>query len=390
MPGLTENGLEILTQPELQAILEAAVREAFPGIDLTEGPESQLIGVLSEQVAIVYELLQAIYAAAYPDSANGILLDQVAALTGTTRRPATKSRVTLTLTLDDGTTVPAGSIVAVSGQPDRQFATLVDVTNSSGLDGQPIDVVAECLEMGPIAAPAGTLTVIVTPIGGWTAVTNSSDAEKGLEPAKDPELRTQRLVELAGAGQDSYAAIRAAVAELEGVQEVAVYGNETLITDAAGRPGKSFEVVVWDGSVPGADDDAIAQAIWNTKPAGIPPYGSSSGTAIRDSGEEVAVAFTRATSLRGRVAATVVLGADVGPSWAAQAQQAIVDRVAQYRVGQTGYASQLVCALLAVPGIVAVPSLTLDTAAPPVATSITTAYNEIIRVVLDDVTVTEA
>lgn len=386
---LGPNGLEILTQAELQALIEAAVLDALPGLDLSEGPEQQIIGVLSEQLAVVYELLQALYAAAYPDSATGVLLDQVAALTGTRRRPATRSRVVGTLTLEDATTVPAGSIVAVEGDPDAQFRTVAAVSNSTG-STDAFEVVMEALETGPVPAPAGTLTVIVTPVAGWISATNVSPATLGRPLAEDAELREQRLVELAGAGQSSYAAIRAAVARVAGVEEVAVYGNETLTTDGDGRPGKSFEVVVWDQSPAAADSDEIAQAVHDTKPAGIESHGvGSSGTATSETLEELAVSFTRATRLLVHVEAKVVLEPGTGPGWQAPAVDAIAARGAEYSVGDTAYSSQLICALLKVPGILAVTSLAIGLAAPPAGSTVAAAYNEIVRITAGDVTVTE-
>lgn len=385
--ALTPNGLEIRTQVELRELLEAAVQEALPGIDLSEGPEAQLIGILSEELAIVWETLQAVYGAAYPDSATGILLDMVAALTGTVRRAATPSRVTVTLTLEDGATVPAGSILAVAAAPDAQFRTTEDVSNSSGVSA-PFDVVCESIETGPVAAPAGTLTVIVTPVSGWTAATNVSDAVLGLPIATDEELREQRLIELAGLGQNTYAAIRAAVARVDDVQEVAIYGNETLSTDSEGRPGKTFEVVVWDDGA--ADDDEIAQAIYDRKPSGIASHGGTSGTAADEAGQDVTVPFTRASALRTYVNAEVVLQPGTAPGWAALAQTAVAAHGVTYVVGETAFASQLICALLEVPGIVAVTTLTIGTAPLPVTTSVIPDYEEIVRIASGDVLVVEA
>jgi hypothetical protein len=392
MAGLTENGLVIRTQPELQALIEEKVASAVPGVDLSNGPEQQIIGVLSEELAIAWETLQAINGSFDPDGAQGVLLDRIMALTGAKRRVATRSHVFATVTLGAGITLPALSVAAVANAPDSQFRTLTDVTNATG---SPADVTVELESVltGPVAAPAGTLTVIVTSVSGWSAITNAADADLGRVVAQDPEARVTRIVELAGSGQDSYESIRAQVAKVTGVIECEVYGNETLTTDADGRPGKSVEAVVWDGTVPAADDDAIAQAIFDKKPAGIIPYGvGDSGDATTRTLTTVSIDFTRAAALRVYCSGTYVLAAGTtGTGWKDQVKAAIVARAAAWTVGEKNYASQLVQAVLdSVPAVVAAPTLTIGTSPSPIGTETDPTYAQITRIATADVTVTEA
>ena len=385
MAGLTATGLEILTQAEIQADLEETVSTALGGVDLSGGPEQQIIGVLSEQIAVAWETLQALYGAIGED-ANGILLDRIMALTGTKRRAATKSLVTASVNLNAGTTLAAGAQAAVDGNPDAVFETIVDVTNGAGAAAD-VDVVMRALETGPVAAPAGTLTQIVTPAAGWNSVTNAADASLGKTKAEDPESRQQRRVELAGAGGGTVPGVRAAVAKVDGVVEARCYENTTSVVDADGRPDKSVEAVVWDGTVPAADDDAIAQAIYSKKGGGIEAYGSgSTGTATDElTGQDVDVAFTRATALAPVIVASVILEPGTAAGWDTLAIAAIVARGAEYEVGEDAYASQLICALQEVPGVEAVVSLTLDGGA-----SVAPTYKQIVRIDSGDVTVTEA
>lgn len=403
MAGLSANGLVIRTQPELQELLEATLRAAIPGIDLSQGPEQQIVGILSEELALAWETLQAIYRAQGPE-ASGLALDQVAALTGTTRRAATASRVTATVTLAAGATLPAGKVAAVSGDPDAQFASIEAVTNS-GAAPATFDVVFECLRTGPIAAPTGLLTVIVTASSGWTAITNAADATLGRAVAADPELRTQRLVELAAGGLRTLAAIRANVARVTGVISVTVIENSTSVTDGAGRPAKSFEVIVWDDGA--ALDNEIAQAIYDTKPEGILSWGfgadadgvgaTDSGTAIDESGTAFTIGFTRATKLRVYVALEAVLEDDAVAGWEAQVKAAVSARADEYVVAERGYVSQLIAAILesedgvrVVPSVKAVTTITMEADDPtPDDASVTPTTRQIIRIATADVTVAE-
>lgn len=387
MAGLTDAGLEIRTQAEMQTLLEQALDAAFPGTNVRAGVIQSIIGILAEDSALAWEAIQAIYGAAYGDSATGILLDQVCALTGTTRRAATYSRVTATVNLDAGVTLAAGKIAAVAGSPDAQFASVEAVTNSGGAPAN-VSVIFESLTTGPIAAPAGYLTAIVTPSAGWNSITNVASATLGETVETDAALRLRRVVELAGAGSGTLASIRAAVSRVTDVLSVTAYENTSSIV-VDGRPAKSFEIVVYD--VLGAASDAeIAQAIYDHKPAGIESYGvADAGAATADDGTVVTVDFTRATSLPTYVDAVIVLepGAD-GPGVIALAQAAVEARGAAYAVGETAYASQLICALQDVVGVRAVTSLTVGTIATPVTTSVAATYAQVIQINSTDVDVT--
>lgn len=390
-PGLSPTGLVIRTQPDLQARLEQAVDAVEPGTNLRAGPVQQLIGVISEEIALGWEALLGVYGSGFRSSAIGLALDEVIALTGAKRRAATKSRVVAKLHVAASTTLAAGIVLAVEGNPDAQFQTVEAAVNPAGIAAD-IEVVAEALVTGPVAAPEDKLTVIVQPVTGLTAVTNDDDAELGQDAAADPEARATQRIELPS-GSRTVPSIRSAVRRVDGVLEVTVKENVTMVVDVDGRPAKSIEAIVWDGSPPPvpSNDDAIAQALYDRKPDGIQVFGvGSSGTATDDVGDEHTVAFTRATKVRVYVVAEVVLAPGTGGGWVAQAQAAVAARGALYKVGETAYASQFICALLEVPGVVAVTTLTIGTAPAPVGVSVAADYNEIIRVDSGDVDASEA
>jgi len=126
-------------------------------------------------------------------------------------------------------------------------------------------------EVGSVQAPAGTLTVIETPVTGWDSITNPLDAELGKDLEEDNELKLRRLQELAIAGRATTEAIRAKLLELTGVTAVVVFENDSAIVDVDGRPPKSVDIVVENG----AEDD-IAQEIFDTVAAGIETIGDIS------------------------------------------------------------------------------------------------------------------
>ena len=309
MAGLTPAGLEIRTQPEVLARIEANLKAALPGVNIQAGPLHQLAGIVSEEVAIVWEALQALYAASDRSSAVGRSLDRIGALTGTLRRAATRSTVVGTARLGAATTLPAGSLAAVSGEPDRRFRTMEAVTNPTTAAAD-IGVRFEALETGPIAAPAGTLTVIVAPVPGWVSITNPLDAELGQDVERAPEYRRRQVAELSASGGGRVDAIRSALLRLSGVRAARVFENIFEIPNAEGMPPHSVEAVVLGG-----DDDAIARRLWaKGKAAGIQPHGSVAATVEDSTGDPHILRFSRPVERPVAVSLNLRVDADKFPS----------------------------------------------------------------------------
>ena len=82
---------------------------------------------------------------------------------------------------------------------------------------------------GPVAAPAGTLTEILTPVAGWTSLTNFSAGVTGRNQETDAELRIRRFNSLRILGAGTVEAIRARLLqEVPGVTSVLIFENITM------------------------------------------------------------------------------------------------------------------------------------------------------------------
>ena len=104
--------------------------QAAFGPDITTDEDSvfgQIISVFSDELATVWEGLEAVYDSQKPDAAEGVQLDDVADLNGVTRLAATASSVTGVLTGTPATVIPFGSLASVD-PTDEQFSLLVAVT----------------------------------------------------------------------------------------------------------------------------------------------------------------------------------------------------------------------------------------------------------------------
>jgi uncharacterized phage protein gp47/JayE len=126
----------------------------------------------------------------------------------------------------------------------------------------------------------------------------------------------------------------------------------------------SFRAVVWDGSPAAADNDEIAQAIFDTKPAGIVSIGTQSGTAVQSDGTLVTVNFERATEVPIYVSANISSTTGV----AASAIKAALLAVMPTLVGGDVIYNKLAGAVF-IDGVDDYVSFTIGTAPSPVGTS---------------------
>jgi uncharacterized phage protein gp47/JayE len=360
MAGLTATGFAIPTLDEIKTELEEAFEAAFgPSINtLPASVFGQLIGIWADREFEIWQLAQAVWASQYPDTASGISLDYVSAITGTIREDAKRSTVIVTLGGTPGTLVATGTIFAVSGTGKR-FRTVTDATIGGG---GTVDVKAESEEYGAIIASAGSLTAIETPVGGLDTVTNTLDAELGNSREVDADLRARRDDELRAAGAATVDAIRADILRVADVSECKVFENVTDTTNLDGLPPRSVEVLVQDG-----DAQEIANTIWASKPAGIATYGALSETVVDASGTSHNIYFTRPTAVEAWITVNISVDEDFPADGAQQIEEAITAfGQKNLLIGSTLYRSQLFQVIDAIPGTVDITSITLGLAASPV------------------------
>ena len=150
------------------------------------------------------------------------------------------------------------------------------------------DADSTCENLGPIQAAAGTVTEITTPQLGVTGVENILDATVGSNRETVAEAKVRKVTFIQKTGSATPDKIRAAVLAVDGVSKSFVVENTDDEPDTDGRPPKCFEVFAVGGNT-----QEIGQAIWDTKGAGIQPYGTVSVGVIDSEGVNQTVAFSR-------------------------------------------------------------------------------------------------
>ena len=384
--GLTPTGFQAETTADVQASIERDELALMdPALNLsTTQPLGQLNGIFAGASSNKWALLQAIYAAIDPANAVGVQLDNLCALTGVTRLPATPTVVSCTCNFNAGQTYAAGQLVAnIAGAPQYTFTNVAPVVNTPGGTQT---VVFQATQTGPIAVNAATLTVITSAVGGWTSITNALSGTTGTNIETDTQLRLRRATLLVAAGGCTIDSIRSGLLNptlVPGVLNASVLENNTDATDGLGNPPHSFQALIWDGTGLAANNTQIAQAIWNAKPSGIRSYGTSSAIATDASGNPQTVFFTRVTQLPIYFAMTVVttgaaafiaaggvalIQAALGMVFAALqpgADVQIVNGVPVIKSRSTVYALQCEAAVLSVQGVLDIAPGTFSSTPPP-------------------------
>lgn len=405
--GITSAGFVIKTLDVLKTETDDDLRSVINN-NINLLPES-VFGILrdkfAERLHEMWELFQQLYNAAYPQTAEGVSLDNVCDYAAIERLEARESTITEQALFGTATTViTAGTQVSVSGDPTTVFSTNESVTLVAGVDEiqtitfsatpdegaitffynteetsslayddatpaatlqaylralnslsevtvtgsfaagfvvtftgedgkQEHPLLAEgtntlknssvaiivtitettpgeyqgkvamtCIEIGPKNANAKTLTVIDTPISGFTKTFNIDDAVVGRDEEVDSELRIRRNQSVAISRAATIEAIRNKILDLNGddyadlpeLTDVIVYENDTDYHNYYSRnmEAHSIMVVVRQAGDVDTRDQEIAQAIFDSKAAGI---GTSLGNAT--GGNAVTKTVTDSTNI---------------------------------------------------------------------------------------------
>lgn len=152
----------------------------------------------------------------------------------------------------------------------------------------------ETEEYGDISILNNVVTRIVKSVSGLQSVTNVGSYIAGRLEETDVEFRQSHINKIFRNSSRMIESIRSAIlSNVQGVQTVAVYENDTNITDRLGRPPHSIEVVV-----EGGDKTEIAQQIFDTKAGGITTFRNEDESGVTvilhgNYGEDIPVNFNR-------------------------------------------------------------------------------------------------
>lgn len=248
--------------------------------------------------------------------------------------------LTSTNTLQDGSSNP---VTITISEDQKGYAPFVDI-------------LCKAENTGTIAAAAGTLTVINTPLFGLTSVTNLLDAIVGRELETDAELRLRRLESIQRTGTATVNGIISTLRAIAGVETAFIIENNNDVVDGEGRPPHSYEAFVQGG-----DDTEILNALWLTKPAGIKTVGNFSGTIIDSQGFVQTLYYSRPAEVLIYLDITITKNTDVeeiGGVYPVNGNTLVRDAILAYgdtfEIGQDVILSRFYTPINTIPGVIGV------------------------------------
>lgn len=370
--GLTPNGPNPKRLDVILGEMHSKLTEKT-GVNTRQNPESllnHLLTNIADAIAELWEYGTDVYYSQYPMSAEGSSLDNAMQFGGITREMPEKSYYSILCTGVDGTTIPAGTLIATDTNPSTELTNSTDalitrssfnkavivvasdknsiamsaVINGNMFSADTLESLAAAItddnfnavyedgklfisandetssnslilsenlttetvstivgfgteEYGDIVIPDGVITKIVKSVAGLQEITNVGGYIAGRLVETDVEFRKSYVDKIFNRSSAMLESIKSAILEnVQGVQSVAAYENDTNEFDDMGRPPHSIEVVV-----DGGDKTEIAQQIFATKCGGISTCCTEENGEVvvlkGIYGEDVTIRFNRPTNV---------------------------------------------------------------------------------------------
>lgn len=382
--GLTPEGFVGETATEAKTALDADFKGAF-GQSLGSEPDGSIppassvgqeVGIIVDSRSSAWEVLGAIYTGFDVDQAVTPQLQILCRLSGTEQKLARFSAVVETCFGDAGTVLPVGRVVTVqvvgtrfTSQAQKTLAlitatwaaltayavndliindgsvwqVLVAGTSGGASDptgtGQQVDgtvtwqrICASTLGValvdykaevtGPLSAAAGQLSVIATPVPGWTGAINLQAATLGRALESEPALRARRNLELQSAEGGPVEAIRARILEIPEVIQCIVFNNKGDVVDADGVPAHGVEVLIQAPLTSPTSNAELALAVFHAVGGGIDMGGNITENITDSTGRTQEVKFSRPVEVPIYIDATVYYDATQWPGGASAVEAA--------------------------------------------------------------------
>lgn len=366
-------------RPTYDDLLEAQIERAKllfgEDIDTNDNtPLGKYIRINVADLADVYEILEQIYYARFPNTATGVSLDRLCPFVGIARNPATYAQHNVRFI---GT---AGEYVPVAFEVSTADGSVTFHTYEALLIGEDgtVDGVVECEQAGEAGnVTIGKIDTIVNPDANVESIQHLGIAQLGEKEETDADLRYRFNQTIQGGGSSTAASIKGAITRVplvDGVEVVENYTDETV----DGIPPHSFECFVLS---PETQDVLVAEAIFSKKPIGIKAHGDVAVEIVDESGVKHTVSFSRTLQKDIFVKIAINTNAYFEEDGVEQIKSNIAQYINSLKNGEDVYLSSLYGYIYKANGIVNVSSLTISTDGSTYSTSnIAVGSNEVARI----------
>lgn len=330
-PYIDQTGMHVPTYADIRDELISMMKQIF-GQDIyidVDSQDYQQISIFAKKIYDTNSLVLLTYNNRTVNTAIGVGLDNLCALVGITRKPATYSTVQVTINGDASTEINDGQISDGTNLWDLPAVVTIP---SNGI----ITVQARSHSKGYVTALPNTLTTIVTPAYGWLGVTNNYQANPGVDEETDASLRERYAQATASPANTVFESMIASVSQVDGVSKLKVYENDTGITDDNGLPPHSVTFVV-----EGGDNADIATEIYYKKTPGCYTNGDVEVNLTSETGNVTVVRFYRPTYKTVYVKVLVKKLSGYNDNYATNIKNAIVEYIEGIEISEVVYRSIL-------------------------------------------------
>lgn len=235
---LTSSGFTRVSMLEIKSVIDGLYLAAY-GADADLGATSP-DGMVSGGLAEMFDDLNGVAEDTFrgltdPNAATGQMLSGQMVLAGCPRNSAAKSTAPATFSGVSGTVIDTAKVVQ-SSVDGSLWSPISTVTIGVGGTGSGT---LQAAVSGPPAqgsVPAGSLTIIQTPVTGWTSVTNAVGIP-GINVEGDPNARVRRQQSVAIASQAMTDGIQAALKKIPHVVDAVVWENNATSAITVGSSG---------------------------------------------------------------------------------------------------------------------------------------------------------
>jgi hypothetical protein len=244
--------------------------------------------------------------------------------------------------------------------------------------------IVDCDEDGPLVQLARSIDTIAVPIIGWDSVYNPLDAAPGRYEETDEELRERFRNSKFFQAANIIEALLDALRNVESVEDVIIYENDTDVTDSLGVLPHSFMPIVL-GGLP----TTIGQAIWNNKPTGIRSQGNTTVVIADSQGIGHDISFVTPTTTNLYVSISITSTGAMPGDVVAKLKEALTENISSsYSIGDDVIYSRLYAPINSIAGF-QVNTLYLGTSPSPVGVgNVVVSFNAVARLPAANIVVT--
>lgn len=270
---ITSAGVQIANFPQIRAALIERYKSVYgEDIDLsTASADGVFVNDLALIINNICMSIQTFYGNMDVDNASGVYLDNLCKLSNVTRKPATYSNASLTLTNENDFEVNVtNGMIFVDKSGTEWIYNGSTITLAKNATETSI-IIVECSIPGPVKAEAGWIdqTLEVTNI----TVTQAKDANIGSDEESDDELRNRRNQSTGAQGTTVIDSMIGSLLQISGINDVLIYNNSTSevqnADDATSIPAHSIYVILRTQAGISISNETIGTLIYEKLTPGI-------------------------------------------------------------------------------------------------------------------------